>query len=229
MLVGAGVGVGVGSDVGVGDGVRVCVTVETGVVVGSRAAVGAGVCVGVSATAWVAADCAPVVGSGVAARAPVSVGVAGTTVATTGDVCSPPQAARAVTADRNNSSTGAAIPAPIDRPNNDFMAPFSASSTVESMIRPVYLPASDSTPPVPAAGCAPWKPQWQKPPPGREGPSHTPADGGVIALRKQPVCLRSLTVGRRVRSAHRVTSGGQKTDCASQMQTLRLRRRPRGT
>ena len=57
---------------------------------------------------------------------------------------------------------------------------------------------------MPAAGCAPWKPQWQKPPPGREGPSHTPADGGVIALRKQPVCLRSLTVGRRVRSAHRL-------------------------
>ena len=112
--------------------------------VGSVAAVGAGVCVGVgvgvSAGAWVAAGGAPVAGSGVAAGVAAAVGVAGTLVAAAGEVCSPPQAARAITADRQSSKTVEASPVPVGLTQNVFMAPYSASSTVESMKRPVYPP-----------------------------------------------------------------------------------------
>ena len=54
-------------------------------------------------------------------------------------------------------------------------------------------------------------PAWER------GPKSQSSGRGVIALRKQPVCLRSLTVGRRVRSAHRVTSDGQKTGFANRI------------
>ena len=140
VLVGAGVSVGCG--VGVGDDVGNGVTLGTGVAVGSRAAVGAGVCVGVgvSAGVWIAAACTPVAGSGVAAGAAVAVGVTATAVATAGEICSPPHAARAVRTARHSSKTVEASPVPVGLTQNVFMAPFSASSTVESMIRPVYPP-----------------------------------------------------------------------------------------
>ena len=55
----------------------------------------------------------------------------------------------------------------------------------------------------------------KKRPPGGEGLIHSPADGGVIALRKERCCLRSSTAGRRGLSCPRVTSGGQKTGFAN--------------
>ena len=67
--------------------------------------------------AWIATGCAPVVGSGVAAGAAVAVGVAATVVATAGDVCSPPQPAKAITVDRHSSSTVEAIPVPVGLPH----------------------------------------------------------------------------------------------------------------
>ena len=51
---------------------------------------------GVSAGARVAPGCAIVVGSGVGAGTVVAVGPAGTLVAAAGDVCSPPQAPKAI-------------------------------------------------------------------------------------------------------------------------------------
>ena len=175
MLVGACVAGGCG----VGDGVGAGATVGTGVAVGSGAAVGAsvGVGVGVSPGAWVAAGGDPAVGSGVAAGSAVAVGVAATVVATAGEVCSPPQAARAITADRHSSSTAEALPSPVSLPQINFMALFSAPGAVGSMPWTVYQPGVrfDSAG---ASGCAPWERRWQKPPTRGEGLSHSPADGG---------------------------------------------------
>ena len=67
---------------------------------------------GVSAGATVVVGCGSVVGSGVAAGADTAVGVWGTVVATAGDVCSPPQAARAVRTVRHSSSIAEVIPVP---------------------------------------------------------------------------------------------------------------------
>ena len=89
-----GCGVEVGDSVGVtvgtcaGSAVGVCVSVTMGVCVNSGD--------GVSAGAWVASDCAMVVGSGVGEGTVVAVGPAGTLVAADVDVCSPPQAPRAI-------------------------------------------------------------------------------------------------------------------------------------
>ena len=144
MAAGVLLGACVAGGVGVGDGVGAGVAVGKGVAVGSGTEVGPGVCVGVgvSAGAWVAAGCAPVVGSGVAAGAAAAVGVAGAVVATAGEVCSPPQAVRAMTADRHSSnSTAAAFTVPVILPLMNFMAPFSAPGTVASMTRPVYPPS----------------------------------------------------------------------------------------
>ena len=91
--------------------------------------------------AWIATGCAPVVGSGVAAGAAAAVGVAGAVVATAGEVCSPPQAVRAMTADRHSSnSTAAAFTVPVILPLMNFMAPFSAPGKVGSMPWTVYPP-----------------------------------------------------------------------------------------
>ena len=54
-------------------------------------------------------------------------------------------------------------------------------------------------------------------PPGERHKPQFSGRGGGIALRKQPVCLQSSTVGRRARSVSRVTSGGQKTGCANRV------------
>ena len=53
-----------------------------------------------------------------------------------------------------------------------------------------------------SAGAGGWlcpvgAPMTKRCPPGGEGLSHTPADGGVITLRKERCCLRSSTVGGR--------------------------------
>ena len=123
VAVGVLVGACVAGGCGVGDGVGAGVTVGTGVAVGSGAAVGAsvGVGVGVSPGAWVAAGGDPAVGSGVAAGAAVAVGVAATVAATAGEVCSPPQAARAITDDRHSSSNAEALPSPVSLPQINFM------------------------------------------------------------------------------------------------------------
>ena len=115
--VGDGVPVGDGAGVGVGSGVAVAAGAEVEVLV----AVGAGVCVGmgVSAGAWVAAGGAPVAGSGVADGEAGAVGVLGTVVPTAGATCSPPQAARAITADRQSSKTVEASPVPVSLPGVD--------------------------------------------------------------------------------------------------------------
>ena len=169
VAVGVLVGACVAGGCGVGDGVGA--TVGTGVAVGSGAAVGAsvGVGVGVSPGAWVAAGGDPAVGSGVAAGAAVAVGVAATVVATAGEVCSPPQAARAITADRHSSSTAEALPSPVSLPQINFMALFSAPGAVGSMLWTVYQPGVrfDSAG---ASGCAPWERRWQKPPARGRGP-----------------------------------------------------------
>ena len=88
-----GCGVGVVDGVGVvgacaGSNAGVCVSVAMGMRVNSGD--------GVSAGAWVASDCATVVGSGVGEGTVVAVGPAGTLVAADVDVCSPPQAPRAI-------------------------------------------------------------------------------------------------------------------------------------
>ena len=148
VLVGTGIGVGVGSGVAVAvaAGVEVGVAVGGGVAeeVATAAGVGVGVATGtgLSAGATVAVGCGSVAGSGVAAGAAAAVGVAGAVVATAGDVCSPPQAVRAMTADRHSSnSTAAAFTVPVILPLMNFMAPFSAPGTVASMTRPVYPPS----------------------------------------------------------------------------------------
>ena len=149
VLVGTGVGVGVGSGVAVAvaAGVEVGVAVGGGVAEGVATAAGVGVGVatgtGVSAGATVAVGCGSVVGSGVAAgaAAAAAVGVAGAVVATAGEVCSPPQAVRAMTADRHSSnSTAAAFTVPVILPLMNFMAPFSAPGKVGSMPWTVYPP-----------------------------------------------------------------------------------------
>ena len=66
----------------------------------------------------------------------VAVTAAGTGVSAAGEVCSPPQAARAPKTARNSRSIEA-IPVPVCMPQNDFMERFSAPGTVASMIRPV--------------------------------------------------------------------------------------------
>ena len=148
VLVGTGIGVGVGSGVAVAvaAGVEVGVAVGGGVAEGVATAAGVGVGVatgtGVSAGATVAVGCGSVVGSGVAAGAAAAVGVAGAAVATAGDVCSPPQAARAVRTVRHSSSGVAAFAVPVRLPLMNLMAPFSAPGTVASMTRPVYPPGA---------------------------------------------------------------------------------------
>ena len=67
-------------------------------------------------------------------------GVAGVVVATAGAACSPPQAARAMTAVRQSIKTVETSPVPVGLTQNAFMAPFSAPGTVASMIRPAYPP-----------------------------------------------------------------------------------------
>ena len=146
MGTGIGVGVGSGVAVAVAAGVEVGVAVGGGVAEGVATAAGVGVGVatgtGVSAGATVAVGCGSVAGSGVAAGAAAAVGVAGAGVATAGEVCSPPQAVRAMTADRHSSnSTAAAFTVPVILPLLNFMAPFSAPGTVASMTRPVYPPS----------------------------------------------------------------------------------------
>ena len=111
IAVAVGVGVEVDVGVAVGGGVAAGVAIAAGVGVGVGVAVGNGT--GVSAGATVAVGCGSVVGSGVAAGADTAVGVWGTAVATAGDVCSPPQAARAVRTVRHSSSTAAAFTVPV--------------------------------------------------------------------------------------------------------------------
>ena len=205
VLVGTGIGVGVGSGVAVAvaAGVEVGVAVGGGVAEGVATAAGVGVGVatgtGVSAGATVAVGCGSVVGSGVAAGAAAAVGVAGAVVATAGEVCSPPQAVRAMTADRHSSnSTAAAIPVPVILPLIDFMAPFSAPGKVGSMPWTVYPPGVgfDSTG---ACGCAVPRgsADGKKTPARGRGPEPQPSGRGVITLRKERGCLRSSTVGGR--------------------------------
>ena len=150
VLVGTGVGVGVGSGVAVAvaAGVEVGVAVGCGVAAGVATAAGCGVGVGVaagtgtgvSAEATVAVGWGSVVGSGVAAGADTAVGVWGTVVATAGDVCSPPQAAKMIRTPRHSSSIAEAIPVPAGMLQVNFMAPFSAPGKVASMTRPVQPP-----------------------------------------------------------------------------------------
>ena len=82
-------------------------------------------------------------------------GVAGTAVATAGEVCSPPQAARAVRTARHSSSTAEAIPVPVSLPQINFMAPFSAPGKVRSMPRlaPCLTPVVASAVPSPLSFC----------------------------------------------------------------------------
>ena len=193
---GTGVCFGVGLGVAVGTDAGVEAAVGTGVAVGSGSAVRAGVCVGVGVSAGdtVAVGCGSAAALTVADGAATAVGPSGTRGSATGAVCSPPQAANTITADRNSSSTVAAIPALVSLPHNDFMAPFSASVTVESMTRPIYPPdvrfdSADAG----AGGCAPWERKWQKHPPGGEGLSHSPLDGGNHPPKS--TCLSSVVTG----------------------------------
>ena len=153
--VGSGVDVLVGTGVGVGVGCGVAVAVAAGVVVGvsvvcdvapgvATAGFGVGVGVatgtGVSAGATVAVGCGSAATLTVAAGVAAAVGVAGVVVATAGAACSPPQAARAMTAVRQSIKTVETSPVPVGLTQNAFMAPFSAPGTVASMIRPAYPP-----------------------------------------------------------------------------------------
>ena len=224
---GAGVGVGVGSGVAVavGAGVEVLVAVgggaaagvaaASGLGVGARVGVAVGTGTGVSARATVAVGCGSAAALTPVAGADTAVVPAGTGVSATGAVCSPPQPARAITAARHSSSTAEAIPVPVGLPHTDFMAPFSAPGAVGSMTRPVYPPG---VPPVRLRRC-----RWlavrresagsKKHPPGGEGLSHNPADGGLLPLIV--VFLPSVVNGWQRGSvlSPGVTSGGQKTGC----------------
>ena len=143
---GAGVGVGVGSGVAVavGAGVEVLVAVGGGAAAG--VATNSGVCVGVGVAtgARVSTGAAVAVSAAalnVADGADTALGSTGTGVSATGAACSPPHAAKAITADRHSSSsTAEAIPVPVGLPQVNFMAPFSAPGTAESMTQPVYPP-----------------------------------------------------------------------------------------
>ena len=208
---GVGLGVTVGTDAGVGAAVR------TGVAVGSGSAVRAGVCVGVgvSAGVTVAVGCGSAAALTVADGAATAVGPTGARGSATGAVCSPLQATNTITADRNSSSTVAAIPALVSLPHNDFMAPFSASVTVESMTRPIYPPdvRFDSAG---AGGCAPWERKWQKHPPRGEGLSHSSLDEGVITFVEATFLPSFVSSGQ----AGRVLSPGlrpavRRTGCAN--------------
>ena len=113
--------------------------------------VGVGTGTGVSAGATVAVGCGSAAALTVADGAGTAVGSTGFGVSAAGVACcSPPQATKTITADRNSSSTAAALTVPISLPHSNFMGPFSALDTVGSMARPVYLPgvrfdtASDS-------------------------------------------------------------------------------------
>ena len=199
---GTGVCFGVGLGVPVGTDAGVEAAVGTGVAVGSGAAVRAGVCVGVGVSAedTVAVGCGSAAALTVADGAATAVGPSGTRGSATGAVCSPPQATNTITADRNSSSTVAAIPALVSLPHNDFMAPFSASVTVESTTRTVYphdvrFDSADAGAGAGAGagGCAPWERKWQKHPPGGEGLSHSPLDGGNHPPKS--TCLSSVVTG----------------------------------
>ena len=203
MTVGAGGvgGVGVGDDVGDGG------TVGTGVAVGSGTAVGTGVCVGVglSVGAWVAAGGASVAGSGVADGEAVA--VAGTAVAAAGAACSPPQAARAMTAVRQSIKTVEISPVPVGLTQNAFMAPFSAPGTVASMIRPAYPPGVRFE----SGGL---------PRPCRQACDSVSAGGSAAGARptqrQRGLPVRDLgTVGGRDPLNPPVTSTGQNTGCAN--------------
>ena len=148
VLVGTGVGVGVGCGVavavaaGVVVGVSVVCDVAPGVATAAGFGVGVGVATGtgVSAGATVAVGCGSAATLTVAAGVAAAVGVAGVVVATAGAACSPPQAARAMTAVRQSIKTVEISPVPVGLTQNAFMAPFSAPGTVASMIRPAYPP-----------------------------------------------------------------------------------------
>ena len=220
---GAGVGVGVGSGVAVavGAGVEVLVAVGGGAAAGVATAsgvcvgVGVGTGTGVSTGAAVAVGCGSAAALNVADGADTALGSTGTGVSATGAACSPLHAAKAITADRHSSSTAEAIPVPVGLPHTDFMAPFSAPGAVGSMTRPVYPPG---VPPVrlrryrwlavrrESAGS-------KKHPPGGEGLSHNPADGGLLPLIV--VFLPSVVNGWQRGSvlSPGVTSDGQKTGC----------------
>ena len=188
--------------------------------VGSGSAVRAGVCVGVGVSAGdtVAVGCGSAAALTVADGAATAVGPSGTRGSATGAVCSPPQATNTITADRNSSSTVAAIPALVSLPHNDFMAPFSASVTVESMTRPIYPPdARFDSADAGAGGCAPWERKWQKHPPGGEGLSHSPLYEEVITFVEAtflPSFISSWQTGPFCPPTG-ITSGSQNTGFAN--------------
>ena len=181
--------VGVGAPMGDGAGVASGVATASGVCVG----VGAGTGTSVSAGATVAVGCGSVAALDVADGAGSAVGPTVTGVSTVGTVCSSPQAARKITADRHSSSTVEDIPVPIGLLHNDFIASFSAPGTVGSMTRPVK-PAGR---PVGFRRCqwlrcpAPWKRKWQgKTLPLGQGLSRSPANGWLLPLEIS--CLPSV-------------------------------------
>ena len=197
--VGVGVPVCDGAGVRVGSRVAPAVgaVVEAGGAVGGGVAAGvdsaSGVCVGVgvgtgtsvSAGATVAVGCGSVAALEVADGADSAVGPTVAGVSAVGTVCSSPQAARKITADRHSSSTVEDIPVPIGLLHNDFIASFSAPGTVGSMTRPVK-PAGR---PVgfrrcQCLRCAPWKRKWQRKTltPG-QGLSRSPANGWLLPLK----------------------------------------------
>ena len=144
--VGVGVGVGSGVAVAVGAGVEVVVPVGGGAAAGVATAsgvcvgVGVGTGTGVSTGAAVAVGCGSAAALNVADGADTALASTGTRVSATGAACSPPHAAKAITADRHSSSTAEAIPVPVGMPQVNFMAAFSAPGTAESMTQPVYPP-----------------------------------------------------------------------------------------
>ena len=128
---------------GVGAGVEVLVAVGGGAAAG--VATSSGVCVGVGTGAGVSTGAVVAVGCGSAAAlnvvdgADTALGSTGTGVSATGAACSPPHAAKAITADRHSSSTAEAIPVPVGMPQVNFMAPFSAPGTAESIESPLVI------------------------------------------------------------------------------------------
>ena len=109
----------------------------------------------------------------------IGTALAGKAVATAGEVCSPPQAARTLRSDRHSSITVEVIPVLVGLSQIDFMALFSAPGKVRSMPRKVYPPgvrfdsAGNSRCAVPRGSA-----DGKKTPARGKGLSHSPADGG---------------------------------------------------